>query len=91
MHSLVKLKRSSPGGKPPRHPAGCFIRRLHVLEDIGMSHLISRLRHNEEGAALVEYGILVGLIAVVCIVAVTTVGTQISTLFSNLASQLATI
>jgi pilus assembly protein Flp/PilA len=56
-----------------------------------MSHLINRLRHDEEGAALVEYGILVGLIAVVCIVAVTTLGTQISTLFSNLAVDLASI
>lgn len=31
----------------------------------------------EEGAALAEYGLLVGLIAVVCIAAVTLLGTQI--------------
>ena len=56
-----------------------------------MFRLINRLSGDEHGAALVEYGILVGLIAVVCIVAVTTLGTQISTLFSALASDLANI
>ena len=43
------------------------------------------------GAALVEYGMLVGLIAVICIVAVTTLGTEISTVFSIVASDLVAI
>jgi pilus assembly protein Flp/PilA len=50
--------------------------------------LIARLRLNEEGAALVEYGMLVGLIAVVCLVAVTTLGTEISSAFSFYAAHL---
>ena len=58
---------------------------------IYLLQLINRFRRDEGGAALVEYGILVGLIAVVCIVAVTTVGTQISTLFSAIASDLAKV
>jgi pilus assembly protein Flp/PilA len=53
--------------------------------------LIARFRRDESGAALVEYGLLVGLIAVICVVAITAVGTQVSTLFSNIASQLAAI
>jgi len=53
--------------------------------------LISRLRRDDEGAALVEYGMLVGLIAVVCLVAVTTLGTEISAAFSYYAVHLATI
>jgi pilus assembly protein Flp/PilA len=48
-----------------------------------MRHLINRLRGDEKGAALVEYGLLIGLIAVVCLVAVTTLGTEISAAFSN--------
>ena len=51
--------------------------------------LINRFRRDDEGAALVEYGMLVGLIAVICVVAVTTLGTEVSTAFSNIASALA--
>ena len=54
-----------------------------------MQKLINRFRREEEGAALVEYGMLVGLIAVICVVAVTTLGTEVSTAFSNIASALA--
>ena len=38
-----------------------------------MRKLIIRFRREEEGAALVEYGMLVGLIAVICVVGVQTV------------------
>jgi pilus assembly protein Flp/PilA len=43
-----------------------------------MRKLVSRFVKNDEGAALVEYGILVGLIAVVCIGAVTLLGTTMT-------------
>ncbi len=36
---------------------------------------------DECGAAMVEYGLLVALIAVVCILAVTTLGSSLSTKF----------
>lgn len=36
---------------------------------------------NDEGEDLVEYGLLVGLIAVIAVTAVTTVGQQINTVF----------
>jgi pilus assembly protein Flp/PilA len=51
--------------------------------------LINRFRREEDGAALVEYGMLVGLIAVICVVAVTTLGTEVSQAFSTIASALA--
>ena len=50
--------------------------------------LMRRFRTDEQGAALVEYGILVGLIAVICIAAITIVGTQVSAAFSKIASQI---
>jgi pilus assembly protein Flp/PilA len=56
-----------------------------------MHKLVYRFRRDEEGAALVEYGMLVGLIAVICVVAVTTLGTEVSTAFSNIASALAVV
>jgi Flp pilus assembly pilin Flp len=37
---------------------------------------------------LAEYGLLLALIAVVCIAAITTLGTQISTMFSTVAASL---
>ena len=48
---------------------------------IGMSNvlkLVNDVRNDEQGAALVEYALLIGLIAVVCIVAVTQLGLAIS-------------
>ena len=54
-----------------------------------MRKLINRFRSDEEGAALIEYGMLVGLIAVVCVVVIQLLGTQINTVFTNLTNVLA--
>jgi pilus assembly protein Flp/PilA len=53
-----------------------------------MRRLITRFRRDDEGAALVEYGLLVGLIAVICAVAITLLGQEISDAFSIVASAL---
>jgi len=45
-------------------------------------------RDNEEGASLVEYALLVALIAVVCIVAISFLGTNASKTFSNVGSNI---
>ena len=42
---------------------------------------------NERGASLVEYAFLVGLIAMVCLVAVVFFGQSTSNKYSNVASQ----
>ncbi len=42
----------------------------------------------EEGASMVEYGLLVALIAVIVALAATTLGQEISTLFENVAGDL---
>ena len=54
-----------------------------------MIELSRRLQSNEEGAAMVEYGLLVALIALVCIGAVTLVGTDLNTIFGKVAAKLA--
>jgi pilus assembly protein Flp/PilA len=51
-----------------------------------MRKLVTRFARNEEGAALVEYGLLVGLIAGVCVVSITLVGTKIDALFGLIAA-----
>jgi pilus assembly protein Flp/PilA len=48
---------------------------------------VSMLR-NESGQALVEYGLLVGLIAVVCVALIVTLGGDISSEFSKITSAL---
>ena len=50
--------------------------------------LRARLGHDEQGASLVEYALLVALIAVVCIVAITLLGSNASTKFSHVGSAL---
>ena len=62
---------------------------MFEMMQIYVLQLVNRFRRNEDGAALAEYGLLVALIAVVCVVAVTALGTQISTAFSKIASSIA--
>lgn len=52
------------------------------------TNLSVRLRRDEKGATAVEYGIMVALIAVVIIVAVTTLGGQLNTMFETVSCQL---
>ena len=56
--------------------------------------MIKKLKNffkDEEGASMVEYGLLVALIAIVCIVAITAVGTNLNTVFTTVASNLGTV
>jgi Flp pilus assembly pilin Flp len=56
-----------------------------------MLQLIKQFRRDQRGAALVEYAMLIGLIAVVCAAAVTFLGQELSTAFSNYAAGLSSI
>jgi len=42
----------------------------------------------DDGAALVEYAILIALIAVICLIVVATVGNKVSEKFSTVAAKL---
>lgn len=53
-----------------------------------MSNLIKRFAKNESGATAIEYGLIAALIAVVIITAVTLVGTNLGTVFNNIATKL---
>lgn len=52
------------------------------------SYLSQHLRRNDRGASAVEYGLLVFLIALVIIVAVTLLGTNLSSIFNAVATDL---
>ena len=49
---------------------------------------IRALNQGEEGQDLVEYALLVALIALVCVTAVGSVATAINTVFSNISASL---
>lgn len=51
-------------------------------------NFISRFVKEESGATAIEYGLIAGLISVVIITAVTTVGTNLSSKFQTIASAL---
>jgi len=57
-----------------------------------LSHLVklqvkAAALRNDRGATAVEYGLMVALIAVVVIVAVTVLGTNLSSLFQSVATK----
>ncbi len=52
------------------------------------TELRSRLSRDEEGATAVEYGLIVGVIAVALIAALAVLGPQIGTLFGNVTDSI---
>ncbi|GLR48672.1 Flp family type IVb pilin [Sphingomonas astaxanthinifaciens] len=47
-----------------------------------------KLLTNDDGATAIEYGLIAALIAVAAITALTSIGTNLNTTFSNVASNL---
>jgi len=63
----------------------------HPLKEIVMSHLITTFKQfarDEDGVTAIEYGLIAALIAVVIIASVKLVGTNLSTVFNNIANAL---
>ena len=63
---------------------------LHMLQS-RLTPLLARFRRDDDGAAMVEYGLLVGLIALVVAIAATVLGQDISDMFYKVGSYLSTI
>ena len=61
---------------------------MFEMMQIYVLQLINRFRRSEDGAALIEYSMLVGLIAVICIGAVTVLGQDISTALKTYSAAL---
>ena len=51
-----------------------------------MTNFLSMLKKNDEGQDLLEYALLVALIALVAVGAVTAAGTQVSAIFNQIAA-----
>jgi pilus assembly protein Flp/PilA len=53
-----------------------------------INQLVRRFVKNDEAATMVEYALMLSLIAVVCIIAVTLIGTNANKIFNNIATNL---
>jgi pilus assembly protein Flp/PilA len=60
-----------------------------AMWSIVMKSLFARFVKDQSGATAIEYGLIAGLIAVVIITAVTTVGTKVSAQFTDVGNALA--
>ncbi len=58
------------------------------LAVVGLRASLDELRDREEGQALVEYALLLALIAVVSIAVLTVLGTKVSHIFSRISNSL---
>ena len=66
--------------------------RLKERDVMNFNNLVSYLRaklvRNESGQDLLEYALLVALIALVCVVAITSTGTGVNSIFQDISSEL---
>ena len=51
-----------------------------------MTNFLTMLKRNDDGQDLLEYALLVALIAIVAVGAVTTAGQTVATIFGNIAA-----
>ncbi|MBK5297625.1 MAG: Flp family type IVb pilin [Vicinamibacteria bacterium] len=51
-----------------------------------LNNFLSMLKRNDDGQDLLEYALLVALIAIVAVGAVTAAGTQVSNIFGQIAT-----
>jgi pilus assembly protein Flp/PilA len=76
------------------HPLGAsFFRRLLLTtaRNQEMKNLLTRLWKEEEGQDLVEYGLLLVLVALLSVTFISTIGTELSKIFNNAASTLTSV
>jgi pilus assembly protein Flp/PilA len=65
---------------------GLFMQAYFTVRSLH-SNMLDRAR-SEQGASMVEYALLVGLIAIVAVIAVTFLGTSITKLFNTAATNI---
>jgi pilus assembly protein Flp/PilA len=53
-----------------------------------MSAIFSRFIRDDSGATAIEYGLIAGLIAVVVVTSITTLGTKLTNTFTNVSNKL---
>ena len=54
-----------------------------------MIRIVARIQSREDGQAMVEYALILGLVSVVAIGALTAIGTNVNTIFGSIRDSLA--
>lgn len=80
------LKRRGADDHQPRESKQMFATMKAAVERQGK--VLARLVDDENGAAMVEYALLVALVSVVAIIALQTVGSNLSSVFNRVATDL---
>ena len=82
-------------GESPRDPTAIYSGRLRGRSDgnggIPMKTLAQKVQHflvSEDGPTAVEYAVMLALIVIVCLTAITAVGTKASGTFNKVATRL---
>jgi pilus assembly protein Flp/PilA len=66
---------------------GCVSSLRGLVEGKG-SRIVRRLTEDRRGVTAIEYGLIAALVAIAAIAAMTSLGTSLSSTFSNVASTL---
>jgi pilus assembly protein Flp/PilA len=85
----LSTRRGTRRNIAPRH-ARCFITRKGE-ELMQLVNIVKSFVRNEEGQDLLEYALLVALIALVAFGAVQAAGTSVNGIFNSIATQLASV
>jgi pilus assembly protein Flp/PilA len=93
IHRRAHALQDGPGPSGPSPEGGKvgIVRSLQMrgfLAVAGLRASLDELRDREEGQALVEYALLLALIAVVSIAVLTVLGTKVSHIFSRISTAL---
>ena len=82
------MKATRPGTRAP-HTKGVPVDLIAYMKNVIAPCVKARIDANSDlGASLVAYALLVALIAVICIVGISVLGTSANKKFSNVGSQL---
>jgi Flp/Fap pilin component. len=53
-----------------------------------MERLINWMKNEESGQGMVEYGLIIALVAIVAVVALSPLGTKVAAIFTNIGNHL---
>jgi pilus assembly protein Flp/PilA len=65
-----------------------WVEQLRKVSTQSLAQKVRRLLKSEDGPTAVEYAVMLALIIIVCLAAVTSVGTQAAAKFNNIATQI---
>ena len=63
-------------------------KRVRFMLKAAVSKIVGRIVRDDRGATMLEYGLLVGLVAIAAIAGITLLGTELQSMFNGAAGKL---